>query len=308
MASNRTFTLATGAKLPALGLGTWKSTPDKVKEAVKVALETGYRHIDCAPVYCNEAAIGEAIIQSQVPRDQLWITSKLWCTEYHPKDVLPACEQTLKDLQLDYLDLYLLHWPFAFLKEGDQCCTAKRDSNGKPQLDTTVNLAETWKAMEELVHLGKVKHIGVANFNVAQLQDLIAGATIKPAVCQAEGHLYCQNTKLVEYCQAQGIQFLAYGPLGTSFCSTHVLANPILLQIASSTQRTAAQVALAWAVQRGTAAIPKSVTPDRIRENFQNDLVLSPEQMSQLAAITTKMRVCIPYDTWNIPKGTLFDD
>ncbi|KAJ1652228.1 hypothetical protein IWQ61_007388 [Dispira simplex] len=307
MASGRSFTLSAGSKIPVVGLGTWRSKPNQVKDAIKTAYRLGYRHFDCAAAYENENEVGEAFIEAQISRDQIWVTSKLWNTEHHPENVLPACERTLKDLRIEYLDLYLIHWPLAFKGEGRSFGSWERDANGHPVLDKNVTILETWRGMEKLVELGKVKNIGVSNFSISQLEHLLEHAKIRPAVVQVECHPYCPNNELLAYCKNHGIHVTAYAPLG-SMSEPRVRDDPVVEHVAKETGHTPAQVLLAWGIQRGTSVIPKSVTPSRIEENFDDKFTLSQQQMSRISGITTRLRTCDVREEWGLGHDAVFDN
>ncbi|CAL8075177.1 unnamed protein product [Calicophoron daubneyi] len=284
----KTLEFSDGRHIPALGLGTWNSPPEQVKNAVKVALETGYRHIDCALIYGNEHQIGEALEQSMkklnIKREDIFITSKLWCTYFRPNLVRKACEKTLSDLRIPYLDLYLIHWPVAFepgeellpqVPGGDTC-----------RLDDT-SLMDTWRAMEKLVDEGLVRSIGVSNFNHCQIDSVLKICRIKPVCLQVEIHANFPNTKLVEYAQSKGLVVSAYSPLGSPVDSpgrTNLLKESWVLDIANKHGKTPAQVLLRWLLQRNLVVIPKSVTPERIVENFKIfDFTLTPSEMKVLS-------------------------
>jgi len=266
-----TLPFADGPGMPMLGLGTWNAPPGEVGNAVLAALRLGYHHIDAAAIYRNEAEIGEAFSEGLVRRGQLWITSKLWNSAHAPEDVLPALKQTLADLRLDQLDLYLIHWPVAL-----------RPGVGLPETaDDLVSLEElplsaTWAAMEAAVEKGLCRHIGVSNFGVATLDALLGQARIRPAMNQVELHPYLQQPDLLAFCQARGIHVTGYAPLGSGGRPAIIRQpnDPVLLRdsiITAIAQRrgiTPAQVLLRWALQRGTAVIPKSVNPGRLRENL----------------------------------------
>ena len=195
-----------------LGLGTWQSKPGEVAAALKVALDLGYRHIDAAEIYENEVEVGEGIRQSGVAREELFITSKLWSTQHHPEDVEAACRKTLQDLGLQYLDLYLIHWPMAFRRGTD---LFPLDSEGNLVFDETIDPTDVWLSMEELVSKGLVRSIGVSNFNQTQIEDILKRATVRPAVNQIERHPYLSMSSLTTYCQAEDIVVTAYSPLGS---------------------------------------------------------------------------------------------
>ncbi|VDP90589.1 unnamed protein product [Echinostoma caproni] len=265
------FSFSDGHRIPVLGLGTWTSPVDKVKTAVLTALENGYRHIDGAFVYGNEKAIGEALKEGMkkfnLRREDIFVTSKVWCTYFRPELVRKCCENTLKDLQLSYVDLYLIHWPVA-LKPGDENFP-KIEGGDTLALDHPP-LVETWKAMEQLVRDKMVKSIGVSNFNKRQIDMILADCTIKPVNLQVEIHVNFPNSKLVEYAHSKGLTVTAYAPLGSPGASpgeVDLLTAPWVCEIADRHQKTTAQVLLRYLLQRNIIVIPKSVTPARVIEN-----------------------------------------
>jgi len=296
MSLGRIAKLNTGAFIPHVGLGTWQSKPDVVKHAVKVALQSGYRHIDCAWIYGNEKEVGEAIRESNIPRSELFITTKLWNNSHRPEEVLPALETSLKNLGLDYVDLYLIHWPIAFKSGPD---AVSRDSEGK-LLFENVDFTETYKAMEALIPTGKTKAIGVSNFSIKNLEKLLASAKIVPAANQVELHPENPQWELLEFCKAKGIHLTAYSPLGST--DSPLIKREEISKIAQKHNSNNANVLIAWAVQRGTSVIPKSTTESRIISNFQ-DIVLDEEDLKTLKAITegkAPHRYCDPKDFWGV--------
>ncbi|KAH9212982.1 NADP-dependent oxidoreductase domain-containing protein [Leptodontidium sp. 2 PMI_412] len=284
--STSTVTLSSSFHMPVIGLGTSFSTtsdapdPIEVENTVKIALQLGYRHIDCAPVYQNEVAVGQGIKASGVPRKDLFITSKLWNTEHDPKDVESAVDQTLRDLGTDYVDLYLVHWPQSYVKMTPYTLFPE-DENGNP-MTVDIPIAATWQAMEALVAAGKARSIGVSNFFQPQIEELLLTAKIHPAVNQIPATPYRPKTDRVEWCRSKNIHVTAWGPLTIDRATQYnVAADPAAQKIASSINITPAQLVLNWSIQRGTSVIPKSSHEERLRSNLAV-VELSPEIMAQV--------------------------
>jgi len=285
------LTLNNGNIIPALGLGTWLCKPGEVELAVIEAIKVGYRHIDCAWIYGNEGEIGHALEQcfneNLVKREDMFITSKLWMTYARPDLVRDHFISTLTNLKLAYLDLYLLHWPVT-LKEGGDSFPKDADGNF---LFSDVYYLDTWKEIEKLKDEGLVKSIGVCNFNHKQIENLIENSRIKPVVNQIEAHPYCSNKKLIEFCLEHKIIPTAYCPLGSPFNSrlntqNSELGDPVILQLATKYNKSPSQIVIRYHLDRGISLVPKSVTPSRIKENFEVfDFKLSKEDIDAIDAL-----------------------
>lgn len=314
----------TNQSMPQVGLGTWKIEKPITASVVEQAINLGYRHLDCACDYGNEAEVGEglqqAISSGKVSRDDLWITSKLWNT-YHAKEhVRPALERTLSDLKVEYLDLYLIHFPIAtkfvpfdtryppqwfFDPEAQQ-----------PKMETApVPIRETWEALETLHRDGLVKNIGVCNFGCSLLRDLLTYATVRPSYLQVELHPYLTQEKLLKYCQSESIEVTGFSPLGAeSYYSLNMadesestLTNPVITKIADAHKKTPAQVILRWGIQRGTSIVPKSSKPARLKENLDIfDFELNAEEMNLISALNQNRRFNDPGDFCEAAFNTFF--
>uniref|UniRef100_A0A0A9W9J7 Aldose reductase n=1 Tax=Lygus hesperus TaxID=30085 RepID=A0A0A9W9J7_LYGHE len=281
--------LNSGFEIPIFGLGTWKSKPGEVGAAVKDAIDAGYRHFDCAHIYGNEKEIGTAlqdkIQDGTVTREELFITSKLWNT-FHRKDLVRgAIETTLSNLQLDYIDLYLIHWPMGYKEDVE---LFPRDANGKVQY-SDVDYVDTWKEIEAACRDGKIRSIGLSNFNKNQIQRVIGVADIKPAVLQVECHPYLPQKKLIEFCKSQEIAVTAYSPLGSPDRpmakpgDPELLKEPVLATIADQYGKGVGHVLIRYQIQRGVIVIPKSTNKSRIQSNIEVfDFTLSDDDMKTL--------------------------
>ncbi|XP_015121677.1 aldo-keto reductase family 1 member B1 [Diachasma alloeum] len=288
-----------GNEAPVLGLGTCSPNPDQASEAVKYAIEIGYRHIDCAPIYGNEKEIGTAINakieDGTVKREELFIVSKLWCNSHDPNSVEKALRRTLSDLGLEYLDLYLVHWPFAF-EDGENFIPKNPDGSFK--LSDT-DYVETWKGMEGVLQKGLTKNIGVSNFNSEQIERLLKNCKVKPVTNQIEVHPYLTQKELSKFCNEREITITAYSPLGSPGRpwaepdEPKVLDDQKLVEISKKYNKTPAQVVIRYQIDRGHLLIPKSVTKARILENSQVfDFKLSPEDIAHVDSLNIGERHC----------------
>ncbi|KAJ3769333.1 NADP-dependent oxidoreductase domain-containing protein [Lentinula raphanica] len=255
------YTLPSGSKIPSLALGVWRAPKDKTVPAVKAALDSGYRHIDGAWIYRNEEEVGQALKESNVKREDVWLTSKLWNNFHAPEDIEPALDDSLKKLGTDYLDLYIIHWPLAVPKD-------EKPANYNKNL--TANPYPTWQKLEEMVEKGKVRNIGVSNFNIRRLQNLTANPLkVQPAVNQVEISFWFPQVEMLEFSKKTGILLEAYSPLGSAERVEQSLNVPEVKQVAKDLGMTPAQVLISWHIQRGTVVLPKSITPSRVIENIQ---------------------------------------
>lgn len=276
--------------IPAVGFGTLIPDPLVTKQATKAALEAGFRHLDCAELYRNEAAVGEAIQEAftagMLLREDLFVTTKLWNTNHRPERIKPAFEASLRRLQLDHIDCYIIHTPFAFRPGDDQ---DPRDERGQVIYDSGVTLVETWRALEGLVDDGYCRSIGLSDITLEKLREIVAVARIRPAMVQIESHPYLPEWDLLNFCREHGIVLQAFAALGHAM-EPNILADPVITSIAQRLKKTPAQIALAWAVQRGTAFLTTSTKPQRIQESF--DISALPEDaMREIRErITTSVR------------------
>nr|AQS22603.1 alcohol dehydrogenase [Pseudodiaptomus poplesia] len=297
MASVPSVTFSNNLTMPIVGLGTWKSKPGEVQTAVETAIKAGYRHIDCAAVYGNEQEVGEGIRNGGVDRAELFITSKLWNTKHHPEDVEGACRQTLKDLGLDYLDLYLIHWPTAF-ERGDDKFPKNEDGTVRFAM---IPPMETWLAMEKLVEKGLVRSVGLSNFNSEQIAEILAKGKIKPATNQVECHPHFGQHNLIQFCKERNIVITAYSPLGSPDRpwakpdDPQLLDDPKIKEMAAKYGKSPAQVVLRWQTQRGVVVIPKSVNKDRIAQNLDLfNFTLSEDDVKVINAFDHNTRLIVP--------------
>ena len=292
------FPLQHGAgAMPAVGFGTLFRDLTATTQAVTEALEAGFRHFDCAERYGNEAQVGaalhDAMAAGKVRREELFITTKLWNNNHRPERVVPAFEASCRRLQVEVIDCYMIHTPFAFLP-GDEL--HPRDAFGHVLYDSGVTLIETWRVLERLVDEGRCKSIGVSDISLETLRELVAVARIKPAVVQVESHPYLPEWELLEFCRQHGIVVLAFAPLGHGM-RPRVLDEPVITGIARRVQKTPAQVALAWSVQRGVAFLTSSVTPARIREDADISTLPQVAMREIEQDITTRVRFNPVMDT-----------
>jgi alcohol dehydrogenase (NADP+) len=277
-------------RIPALGFGTLIPDPAVTITATRDALEAGFRHFDCAERYGNEREVGTALqaglASKNIKREDIFVTTKLWNSNHRPERVEPAFGASLERLQLKYLDLYLIHTPFAFQPGDNQ---DPRDPNGNVIYDQGVTLLDTWRALENLVDHGKCRAIGLSDVDLNQLKPIYDAARIKPAVVQVESHPYLPETELLEYCKQNGIVLLAFAPLGHGM-KPGLLEDPVIVAIAARVGKTPAQVLLAWAVQRGTALLTTPRSAARARENFDIS-ALPQDALDEINRIQTRQRL-----------------
>ncbi len=306
--------LHNGEKIPTVGFGFWKVEPQGISDLIERAVQVGYRHFDSACDYGNEQAVGDGIArvleQNICTREELWITSKLWNTFHRAEHVRPAVEKTLNDLQLDYLDLYLIHFPISlkyvpFEHRYPPGWFYDPDVDSPRMEFSPVPIQETWQAMEELVQAGLVKNIGLSNFNTSLIRDLLSYAKIRPSVLQIESHPYLTQEKLIRYARQEEMVVTAFSPLGAlsyvpigmAAVDDIVLEQPVVQVAARRHGKTAAQIVLRWGIQRGNAIVPKTSRIERLEENIALfDFELSEEEMRAISALNRNRRFNDPGD------------
>lgn len=303
--------------MPRFGLGTWLSEPGQVKTAVESAIDSGYRHIDCAYFYNNEHEVGEAIFnkirQGVVKREDLFVTSKLWNTFHKPENVEKGLDLSLKDLKVDYVDLYLMHWPSGFEYPGDH--NQRELFPGGPrdvQMDQTTGYVNCWKKLEEIYKKGdKVKAIGVSNFNLFQMHNLLKSCEIVPMMQQVELHGYENMKEMVDFCHQNKIQVTGYSPLGNPGRPDYakigqdvLMEDAVVKEVAEKHEKSPAQILIKWVIQRDIVCIPKSVTPSRIISNSEIfDFTISDEDMSKINGLSRGTKYLYPF---NFEKSRFF--
>ncbi|RZC66573.1 hypothetical protein C5167_010264 [Papaver somniferum] len=323
------ITLNNGLKMPVMGLGVWRMEGKSIRDLLINAIKIGYRHFDCAADYQNEVEVGEALAEAfqsgLVKREDLFITTKarftltqdflfsskfvhyfhLWNSDHG--HVTEACKNSLEKLKLDYLDLYLVHFPVATKHTGVGTTGSALDDEGVLEIDTTISLETTWHAMEDLVSKGLVRSIGISNYDIFLTRDCLAYSKVKPAVNQIETHPYFQRESLVKFCQKHGICVTAHTPLGGAaantewFGSVSCLDDPAIEALAGKYKKTVAQVVLRWGIQRNTVVIPKSSKLERLEENFKVfDFELTKEDMESIKNVDRKYRTNQPAKFWGV--------
>ncbi|KAH7253521.1 NADP-dependent oxidoreductase domain-containing protein [Fusarium redolens] len=315
VSNKTTFTLNNGVKMPGLGFGTFANEGAKGEtyDAVKCALKVGYRHLDCAWFYLNEGEVGQAVRDflaenKDVKREDIFICTKVWNHLHEPEEVKWSFENSLKNFGLDYIDLFLVHWPIAAEKDEDYKPKIGPDGKYVIKKDLTENPEPTWRAMEEIYASGKARAIGVSNWTVEGLKKLLSFAKVKPAVNQIEIHPFLPNEELVQFCKENDILPSAYSPLGSQnqvpTTGEKVRTNETLNAVAERSGNTLAQVLLAWGLRRGYAVLPKSSTPSRIESNFQIPN-LSEEDFEAIQSVAkgrhtrfVNMKDTFGYDVW----------
>ncbi|XP_051170315.1 aldo-keto reductase family 1 member B1-like [Leptopilina boulardi] len=303
MAANK-VTLNNGLECPVLGLGTWQSkdNPGVVEQAIRDAIDSGYRHFDCAFIYGNEKEIGKAIrekiAEGVIKREDLFIVTKLWNNSHRQEKIVPACKQSLKNFGLDYIDLYLIHWPTGY-KDLGKDLFGFVDEKGN-SLEDNVDFIETWKGMEQCFKLGLTKSIGLSNFNSQQIDRILSIAKIKPVINQIECHPNLNQKKLINFCKERDIAITAYSPLGSPKRlwakpddSQVAIDHPIIAKIGEKYKKSPAQVVLRYLIEIGTIPVPKSSSKMRIEENIKVfDFKLTSEEIKEIDKLDSGLRVC----------------
>lgn len=300
--------LNTGQRIPALGFGTWQDK-DAQEDAVYEALLAGYRHVDTARIYGTEPAVSRGIKRSGVPRDDIFLVTKLWNNSHRPQDVESACDASLKDLNVDHVDLYLMHWPSAF-KSGDKL----RPTHGGKIVTDHIDFVETWKAMESLVQKGKTKAIGISNFSKAEVERLLKETSIVPAAHQLECHPWLAQHSFTDWHKSKGIHVTQYSPLGNQNPvykkgqeTSKLIDDPVLIEIGKKYGKSGAQTALAWGIAKGRSVIPKSKTLSRVKANLQADFRLDVEDVEAIDGLDKKLRFNDPSDSFGYQYYTDLD-
>ncbi|KXS20641.1 Aldo/keto reductase [Gonapodya prolifera JEL478] len=307
MAAWPSYTLSSGGKMPAIGLGTWfgddaTHAQSFYDDLLTAAIDAGYRHFDGAFVYDNEKEIGIAMqkifASGKVEREDIFWTSKCPAAMQKPERLRYAIEKTLANLQFPYLDLYLIHWPVQNTPiDFPTNCNSKKDADGKAVIDTSFTFKETWAEMEKLVAEGKVKAIGVSNWTLPLLEDLLSYAKIPPAVNQYESHPYLPQPSLLAFCHAHNILPTAYSPLGQG--ASGLLTDPAVVAVATAHGCTPAQVLINWGVARGCSVIPRTSSVMRVKDNFVM-VELTKDEVETIAKVTTRARYADPFDWWGV--------
>ncbi|KAI3390974.1 hypothetical protein diail_8288 [Diaporthe ilicicola] len=291
------FKLNTGATIPAIGFGTWQDT-DRQEDAVCHALKAGYHHIDTERIYGTEAAVAKGIKKSGVPRERIFLTTKLWNNAHHPDEVEKALDASLKDLDTDYVDLFLMHWPGAFTR-GDEMFPKDGDKTKTKSMD----YVDTYKALEKVHKKGKAKAIGISNFSKAEVERVLKECEVVPAVHQLEVHPWLQQKGFDEFHKQNGIHITHYSPFGNqneTYGSEQrkIIHDPVLKEIGKKHDKTGPQVALAWGIARGHSVIPKSKAPERIQQNLKGDFKLDEDDLKKISGIDKKLRFNDPSESF----------
>ncbi|PQE27101.1 aldehyde reductase protein [Rutstroemia sp. NJR-2017a WRK4] len=292
------YTLNTGAKIPALGFGTFQDANAQV-DGVALALKKGFRLIDTARVYDVEQQVGKGIKKSGIPREEIFLGTKLWCNDFHPDDVERTLDDSLRDLDTPYVDLLMMHYPCSFARGPERF---PRDSEGR-MIRGETTYTDTWKAMEKLVTTGKVKAIGVSNFSKGEIETLLREGSVVPAVHQMERHPYLHQKSFSEWLRSKGIHVIQFSPLGNMndfyrstgwskdiASMTRVSDQPLLQELGRKYGKTPIQIALAWGINSGNSVIPKSVIDWQIEQNLEADFELEPEDMEKIEKLDAKAR------------------